>query len=352
MDNWYITAYEPIRNTNGDIIGMLYVGMLEDKFADMRSSTVLVFLSIAMGSILIALVVSYLFANSIIKPVNDLVFASEKMAMGDLTCRLKSTSEDEIGELAKTFNRMAVSLKERDERIKQFAQQKIMESERLATIGQLAAGVAHELNNPLGGVLIYSHLLLEDLPENDPKKDNLNKIVTQATRCKKIVKGLLDFSRQTESEMHPCNINELVLSALSLVENQTTFHNIAISRNLLPSLPEIIADSGQIQQVFINIIMNAAEAMNGKGELSIQSTITVNMDYVEIRFSDTGCGIAEEDIEHLFEPFFTTKKVGHGTGLGLAISYGIIQKHCGTIEVHSQLGLGTTFIIQLPALME
>jgi len=348
VDRWYITAYEPIRSITGQIVGMLYVGMLEDRFTDMRKETVLIFLSIAAGSILIALFVSWFLAGSIIKPVNDLVLASEKMAGGDLDHRLVPASDDEIGELARTFNRMAASLKERDERIKQFAHQKIMESERLATIGQLAAGVAHELNNPLGGILLYSHLLLENLPGNDPEKANLEKIVIQAGRCKKIVKGLLDFSRQTESEITPCNINDIVLTALSLVENQADFHNINISKELCGTLPAIAADTGQMQQVFINIILNAAEAMRGKGTLMIQSVLSGDGNHVEVRISDTGCGIDKNDIERLFEPFFTTKESGQGTGLGLAVSFGIIQKHHGTIEVQSQKNIGTTFTVRLP----
>ena len=181
VNDWYITAYEPIRDSMDNTIGILYVGMLEQKFTDMRRDTLLVFLSIATGSILAAFIISYFLANSILKPVKELVFASERLAQGDLTHRVQLSSTDEMGELAHTFNSMADSLRERDERLREYTQKKIMESERLATIGQLAAGVAHELNNPLGGVLIYSHLLLENLPEGDEKRENLEKIVTQAT---------------------------------------------------------------------------------------------------------------------------------------------------------------------------
>ena len=348
VNNWYITAYEPIRNVVGDIIGILYVGVLEQKFADMRGATMLVFLGIALAGVAAALTVSIFLANGILKPVRHLVFASEQLAQGDLAHKVKVESLDEIGELAKTFNFMVESLKDRDEQLKQYTQQKIMESERLATIGQLAAGVAHELNNPLGGVLIYSHLLLEGLPEDAPQRANLEKIVTQATRCKKIVKGLLDFSRQTEPKMEAVNVNDLLYGALALVEGQALFQNIEIVKNLLSSPPRVTADSGQIQQVFINIVLNAAEAMQGQGKLTIQTDLSQDGQFIEIAFTDTGCGISEENIERLFEPFFTTKEVGRGTGLGLAISYGIIQRHNGTIDVKSQVGEGTTFTIRLP----
>jgi len=352
VNNWYITAYEPMKNITGDIIGILYVGILEDKFTDMRRTAIFMFLGIALAGVIAAFIVSYFLANGILKPIQRLVFASERLAQGDLSFRVELESKDEIGDLANTFNLMAESLKDRDEKLKKHAQQKIMESERLATIGQLAAGVAHEINNPLGGILIYSHLLLENLDENDPQRENLEKIVTQATRCKGIVKGLLDFSRQTEPEIVLVDGNGLLSKALSLLENQTIFQNINIVKDLSSSSLPVMADGAQIQQVFINIILNAAEAMAGKGDLHIFARMTEDKTYAEIVIRDTGYGISEENIERLFEPFFTTKEVGHGTGLGLAISYGIVQRHKGTIVVESQVGKGTSFTIRLPIAKE
>ena len=348
VNNWYITAYEPIKNIAGGIIGILYVGILEDKFSDMRKSTMWVFLGLTLGGVAIALIMSYYLAYRIVKPIRHLVYASERLAQGDLSYRVDLESKDAIGKLGETFNFMAESLKERDEKLKERAQKTIQESERLATVGQLAAGVAHELNNPLGGVLMYSHLLLEKMEGDDPNKDNLQKIVTQATRCKKIVKDLLDFSRQTEPTIEPANANELLNSAMSLVEHQAIFQNINITKDLVSDPPSIMVDAAQIQQVFINIALNAAEAMESQGDLTIQTKVSEDRQYMEIAFTDTGRGIAEEDIERLFEPFYTTKEVGRGTGLGLAISFGIIQRHNGTIAVKSKLNEGTTFTIRLP----
>jgi two-component system NtrC family sensor kinase len=348
VNDWYITAYEPIRDIENNIVGILYVGMLEEKFTDMKKATLLIFLGITLAGMIAAVVISIFLARGILRPIKKLKLGAEKLTQGDLECRIKFESKDEIGELARTFNFMAASLKDRDAKLKEYAQKKIMESERLATVGQLAASIAHELNNPMGSILIYSNLLLEDLLEDDMQRENIKKIAAQATRCKEIVKGLLDFSRQTEPKKEPTNINELLEETLSLVENQSIFQDVNISKNLCASPPPLIVDKVQIQQVFINIVLNAAEAMEGKGALIIDTRISDDGQFMEVEFTDSSCGIPEENIERLFEPFYTTKEAGKGTGLGLAISYGYVQRHNGTIEVKTQVGKGTTFIIRLP----
>lgn len=346
VNNWYITAYEPIRNIKNEVIGILYVGILEEKFVDMKRRTLLTFLGVTFAGIFVAIVISNILANSITKPIRRLVLASIKLEKGDLSHRVEFMPKDEIGELGKAFNSMAESIKERDEQLKEYVKQEIMKSERLAMIGQLAAGVAHEINNPLGSILIYSHLLLEDLVEKDTYRENLEKIVNQATRCKKIVKGLLDFARQTEPEMKLSDINKIVNEVLSLVERQAMFHNINITKKLSSSLPQVMLDGAQIQQVFMNIVLNAAEAMEVQGKLIIETSS--DGEFIGTKFTDTGCGIPERNIEKLFEPFFSTKKEGRGIGLGLAISYGIIKKHNGEIIVNSEVGKGSTFTILLP----
>jgi len=348
VNNWYITAYEPIVNTKGEIIGILYVGLLEEKFTDMRKEAMWIFLGITLAGMALALIISYFLASGILKPVKRLVYASKQLAKGDLTQRVKLTSKDEIGELAEAFNFMASSIKERDDLLKARTQQKIQESERLASLGQLAAGVAHEINNPLGAILIYSNLLLEESELHDPGIENLKKVVRETIRCKEIVKGLLDFARKTEPKKELTNINNILERVLSLVEKQALFQNIKITKKLHPHLPMTMIDITQIQQVFMNIILNAAEAMEGKGSLTIGTQLLKDGRSMEIRFTDTGCGIPQENMIKLFEPFFTTKEETKGIGLGLAISYGIIKNHGGNIEVKSQVEKGTTFIIKLP----
>lgn len=345
VNNWYIAAYEPIKNIEGKIIGVLYVGILEEKFMDMRNRAIAMFSGITLTGMIMALVVSSFLAKGILQPIKRLVFASGRWAKGDLDYQIKTTRKGDIAKLAETFNSMASSLKERDNKLKEYTSQQIMKSERLATLGQLAAGVAHEINNPLGGILMYVHLALEDLDEKNVLRTNLEKAITETTRCKDIVKGLLDFARQTEPKIEQSDVNEILERTLDLVKNQALFQNVKISRSL-PSLPKILMDAGQIQQVFANIILNATEAMEGKGELTVAARMSHDNEHIEIEFTDTGCGISTENRKKIFDPFFTTKEVGHG--LGLAVSHGIIARHEGTIEVKSEYGKGTSFIIRLP----
>ena len=225
----------------------------------------------------------------------------------------------------------------------------LVSSEKMASLGKLAAGIAHEINNPLGGILIYSSLLMEDLPETDPRKDDLARIVQEAGRCKEIVRSLLEFARQTEPRMEPVDINRAITDDLFFLENQALFHNIHIDKHLDPSLPQALGNGGQLKQVFMNIIINAAEAMHGNGELVISTSASSDGKTVFMEFSDTGEGIPAENLSRIFEPFFTTKDVGKGTGLGLATSYGIIESHGGKIRVKSRVGEGATFMIELPA---
>jgi two-component system NtrC family sensor kinase len=243
---------------------------------------------------------------------------------------------------------MAKSLKRRDEQLKEFARQRIMESERLALIGQLSANVAHELNNPLQGIVTFSHLLLEDSTFEEPQLKFVETIVSQANRCRDIIRGLLDFARQRKPDKTFCNINNVLSNCLSLLENQASFHNINISKRFQNDLPLAIIDPSQIERVFINLIVNASEAMNGSGDLILATNANDEMDSINVTISDTGQGIREEHINKIFDPFFTTKDVGHGTGLGLAISYGIIKGHQGTISVESEVGKGSTFTVSIP----
>ena len=228
----------------------------------------------------------------------------------------------------------------------------LVSSEKMASLGKLAAGIAHEINNPLGGILIYSSLMMEDLPENDPRRQDVGRIVQEASRCKDIVKSLLEFARQTEPKREPTDVNRAITDGLFFLENQALFYNIQIIKKLDPFLSLVKGSAGHLKQVFMNIIVNAAEAMYGNGVLTITTYPSSDGNSIFIEFTDTGEGIPEENFTRIFDPFFTTKDVGKGTGLGLATSYGIIEDHGGKISVRSKVGQGATFTIELPASRE
>jgi len=364
VNEWYITAYEPIRNVNGKIIGILYVGMLEKPYIDTINHVMLTFVGIALVCVFLLLVILYFSTKRIIKPLGEMVIATQKIASGDYSFRVETTSKDEIGLLAESFNKMTEDLQKAHEELREWAltlekkveertkelqemQEHLIQSEKLASLGKLAAGIAHEINNPLGGILLYSHLLLEDLGNDSPYADNIKKIIKETTRSKEIVKGLLEFARPKEPEKAVININDVILYSLGIFEKQALFQNIRIKKDLTDDSAKIVGDASQLQQVFMNIILNAAEAMNGEGDLIVKTYVD-GKGNVLAEITDTGCGISKENISRIFEPFFTTKPVGKGTGLGLAISYSIIKRHGGDIRVKSEEGKGTTFTISLP----
>jgi two-component system NtrC family sensor kinase len=233
------------------------------------------------------------------------------------------------------------------------SEHQLLHSVKQASVGRLAAGVAHEINNPLTGVLTYTHMLLRRKDLNDEVRSDLETIAKATERVRKIVKGLLDFSRQTSLHREPAEINRLVKSAVSLMENQALVKGIRIKCHPGQDIPMLTVDWSQMQGVLLNIILNALDATEPGGEIKIStnsfsSATGMNHKGVEIAITDTGSGIQPDNLEKIFEPFFTTKEVGKGTGLGLAISLGIVQRHGGTIRVQSKVGEGSAFCIWLP----
>ena len=227
-------------------------------------------------------------------------------------------------------------------------QLQLLQSEKMASLGKLAAGVAHQINNPLGGITLYAKLALEEYELEEGVREDLGRILRDAERCRDTVKELLEFTRQTRHLMRPHDINEVISRTLFLLENQSLFQNIEIEKKIGESLPPVQADIQQLNHLFMNIILNAAQAMDGKGKLWIETFKVPAKEQIGIEISDTGPGIAEEDLPHIFEPFYTTKEEGEGTGLGLSLAYGIVENHGGHITVCNKSTGGALFNISLP----
>ena len=369
VNDWRITAYEPIRNHSGAIIGILYVGVREMPFLAVRTDMMLTFLVVAAVGVLVVLGLTYLITRSMIQPLEAIVAASNRIADGDLDHSMISIpSRDEIGHLADRFNKMVTSIKTMKRELEDWGrtleekvekrteelvlvQNQMAQSAKLASIGRLAAGVAHEINNPLGGILTFSMLALEDCSEKDPVRQNLEIIIKQTMRCRETVKGLLDFARQSTASASLCEVNSVVDNTLSLLQNQSIFQNVRTVRKFKPDPPPVLIDPGQLQQVVVNIALNAVDAMEETGTLTVETDTDMEAQEVLIRISDTGKGIPAEILPLIFEPFFTTKKVGEGTGLGLSIVHGIVTRAGGKVEAATS-HKGATFTVRLPIAQE
>jgi two-component system NtrC family sensor kinase len=353
VNDWYITAYEPIEDIYGQRVGMLYVGVLEAKYADVRQKALSLFIWITVAGMALALGLGYIIANKMSRPVQQLIEASHQVSQGNLSPNIGPISKSEIGVLQKTFKEMLTSIQERDKRQRVESEIKLLQSEKQASVGKLAGGVAHEINNPLTGIVTFTHMLLRrnDIPEE--VRADLETIGQETERVRKIVKGLLDFSRQTELDREPTDVNRLVRQTITLVENQALIKGVNLTFEPGDGLPMITLDRNQMQSVLLNIIINALDATDAGGSITITTNIGISTSHpgqkgIEILCTDTGCGIPPENLNRLFDPFFTTKDVGHGTGLGLSVSYGIVERHGGTIWVQSKVAKGSTFKVWLP----
>jgi len=311
----------------------------------------------------ISLAITFFTHRLVNRPVKKLLTQTKRIAHGDLDTFVQRTSNDEMGELSGAFNKMTQGLKsarseleewgknleakveERTREIKQM-QNQLIRSEKLVSLGKLVAGITHEINNPLTGILMFATMTGKNPKLAPALKSDIDVIIAEAERCAKIVRGLLDFSRESIPQKKPSSLNNIMDATLDLIGRQSRFHNINILKDYKPDMPLIPVDSNQIEQVFINMLLNASQSMPHGGNIYIK-TYTEGGDYACLEITDTGEGIAEENLGKIFDPFFTTKS-DSGTGLGLSVSYGIIERHGGKIEVQSRFNEGTTFTIKLP----
>ena len=297
------------------------------------------------------------------RPVKSLIDGTHRVAGGDLDYRLPVHSDDELGDLATSFNKMTEQVAGVQARIEEEvrrtradlerAHKTLLSSEKMASIGKLAATVAHEINNPLFGILTYARLVLRELtkhevPNRDEMAEQLQTIERESKRCGELVKNLLTFSRQKPSQREPNDLNTVVRRAVLLVKHKLDMQNIELEERLAPDLPPVDCDANQMQQVFLVLMVNASEAMSKGGKLTISTELDAATDLEAVRVRDTGGGIREDVLPRIFEPFFTTKEDQNRTGLGLAVAASIVEQHAGEIQVDSKPGEGTEFRITLP----
>lgn len=349
VNDWYITAYDSIKDIFGNRVGMLYVGILEAKYIDEVKKVIAVFVLITLLGMVLAVGLGFVLADNIMRPVRRLINASKQVSEGSLSPDIGPISQNEIGVLQNTFKEMVAAIGRR----RAASQDQLIHSEKHASIGKLAAGVAHEINNPLTGVLTFTHMLLRRSDLNEEVRGDLRIISESTERVRRIVKGLLDFSRQTELDPESTDINKLIHLTIGPLKNQALVKGIGLLFKPGNGLSRITLDRSQFQGVLMNLMINALDATQSGGEIIVatgKGTSGGNLakEGIEISVTDTGCGIPPEHLAKLFDPFFTTKEVGQGTGLGLAVSLGVIQRHGGTIEVESEVGKGSTFRIWLP----
>jgi len=346
----YFTAYEPIHDPSGRAIGILSIGVPERNFSLLRNEALLLFLGIVLCGAVAAFQLAEMLARRIVHPIQELTRAMRSYEHGNMELRLApfTRSPAEFTELGNGLKAMAKALYQRQLQLKYRTEEQLGKAERLAMIGRLSAGVAHEINNPLGGILLFSSLLLKNTAPDNRDHSALERICNEAKRCQQIVQGLLDFARPREPKREQIVLDNVVDRTLQLVSGQSLFHNIRIAIDYEEPKPEVFVDPAQLQQVVLNLIVNAAEAMGGKGTLTLATRSVDDGTAAQIEVADSGCGIAPENLERLFEPFFTTKEAGKGTGLGLSISRSIVESHHGTIWAESEASGGTRFFIRLP----
>jgi two-component system NtrC family sensor kinase len=367
------------------VLGIVDIAYSLDEIdQSMRTQTAYI-VGISLGFILlVALSVGMLLQRLIYVPLKDLESGAKKVAQGDLEHDIPVRGDDEFGRVAGSFNRMTSALRKStleleelvqtlESKVEQRTQQlrvaeaEVAQGEKLAAVGMLASGIAHELNNPLTGVLTFTSLLRKKMPAGSADAEDLDLVIRETKRCASIIKRLLDFAREKVPVKGFFDLNQLIEDTVRFVDRPASLQHIEIATDLEPNLPRVWGDADLIKQVILNIVVNAQQAIEGEGRIVVESRSigagasapsapstpgAEAQPMVEFAVKDTGCGIPEANLQRIFDPFFTSKEVGKGTGLGLSISYGIVRAHGGTIKVESVVGAGSTFRVQLPIIAQ
>jgi two-component system NtrC family sensor kinase len=365
-----------LHSKDQSVLGVLDIVYPLDEIDRTIRTNTLTIAGLALGFVVAAaLMVSYLVHRVVYLPLRDLKGGAAKLAQGDLEQTIPIRSEDEFGQLAASFNSMTAALRKShvelqdwgrtlEQKVKaatqelHIAQAEAARGEKLASVGLLAAGIAHELNNPLTGVLTFSYLVRKQFADGSPEAEDLDLVIRETKRCAAIIRRLLDFAREKAPEKTFADLNKLIEETTHLIERPAHVENIEIIMAFDEQLPAVWIDADLIRQVIMNILVNAQHAIEGDGSITVRSKYHAEfrraelgdqpIPMAEISIADTGCGIPEDDLQRIFDPFFTTKGVGKGTGLGLSVSHGTVKAHGGLIEVESTVAKGTEFHVYLP----
>ena len=360
------------------VLGVVDITYSLDEINRTMKAHVVKMVAVSIGFILLVSVsAGWLLHHLIYVPLSDLDRGAKRLASGDFDQPIPVRGEDEFGSLARSSNTMMAALKKSRQELEEWvqtlgqrvkdrteelklAEAEVARGEKLASIGQLAAGIAHELNNPLTGVLTFTSLMRKKMPEGSQDAEDLDLVIRETRRCASIIRRLLDFAREKPPEKSQVDLNALIQETVRFVERSAALQHVEITMQLDRELPQLHVDADLIKQVLMNILVNAQQAIVAdQGSILVASRLHAArrlassgnepVPVVEVAITDTGCGIAKENLQRIFDPFFTSKEVGKGTGLGLSVTYGIVRAHGGEIEVESTVGEGTTFRVFLPA---
>jgi signal transduction histidine kinase len=334
----------------GEVIGLESIAApVSETFRQLRHVALAFFLFGIAGMGILFAALNYFHYRLAVVPLKRVSSFFKEVVDGHrgLDVHFDSRVYDEVYELAESFNRMMGYLTKSEEERKAM-EERMLQADKLASIGRLGAGVAHEINNPLSLILGYTNMLRKQCPDTGQAKKDLDVVYNNARLCKKIVEDLLNFSRQTTTHRVPIDVNTAIESSLVPLEASYRSGGITVIRDYDPALPPLTADEDKLKRIFTNLILNAFQAMQAGGRLTIGTSYDREGNGVRIVFADTGCGIPADAMDKIFEPFFTTKPPGEGTGLGLAVSYGIVKEHKGELSVASEQGKGSTFTLWFP----
>lgn len=356
------------------VLGIVDIAYSLDEIDRSLNTHGMYLIGISLAVILLAAAsVGLLLQRLIYLPLKDLESGAAKISAGDLVHKIPVRSNDELGRVAGSFNQMTLALQKSRSELEELvltleskvekrtqelrvAEAEVAQGEKLASVGMLASGVAHELNNPLTGVLTFTSLLRGKMADGSQDAEDLDLVIRETKRCASIIRRLLDFAREKVPVNGLFNLNQLIEDTVRFVDRPASLQNIEIKLDLAQDLPQVWGDADLIKQVILNVVVNAQQAIEDRGTIRVESRLAAApggsgeqpSPMVEIAISDTGCGIPEANMQRIFDPFFTSKAVGKGTGLGLSVSHGIVKAHGGKILVESTVGVGTTFRIQLP----